>query len=173
MSSHFSFYPLQLQGPTLLSFPWYVLVPLFSSYFVILCYKIPTLDNLTLHLLSTFGKVDDVKLTTASTGLLKFIYTNLKWALSDTGNHFILKVNPHDISHSKILYDPSPRVMQIETKIIKWDLIKLTNFHTANYKQGEMTTLGMGENNSKWNNWQKINLQNIQAAHETQYQKTK
>ena len=93
--------------------------------------------------------MDDVKLTTASTGLLKFIYTNLKWALSDTGNHFILKVNPHDISHSKILYDPSPRVMQIETKIIKWDLIKLTNFHTANYKQGEMTTLGMGENNSK------------------------
>ena len=29
----------------------------------------------------------------------------------------------------------------------------------------------MGENNSKWNNWQKINFQNIQAAHTTQYQK--
>ena len=24
----------------------------------------------------------------------------------------------------------------------------------GNYKQGEMTTLRMGENNSKWNNWQ-------------------
>ena len=32
------------------------------------------------------------------------------------------------------------------------------------------TILRMGENNRKWSNWQKINLQNIQAA---QYQKNK
>ena len=31
----------------------------------------------------------------------------------------------------------------------------------------------MGENSSKWNNWQRINFQNIQAAHTTQYQKNK
>ena len=31
----------------------------------------------------------------------------------------------------------------------------------------------MGENNSKWNNWPKINFQNIQAVHTTQYQKNK
>ena len=31
----------------------------------------------------------------------------------------------------------------------------------------------MGENTSKWNNWQRINYQNIQAAHTTQYQKNK
>ena len=31
----------------------------------------------------------------------------------------------------------------------------------------------MRENNSKWNNWQRINFQNIQAAHTTQYQKNK
>ena len=30
-----------------------------------------------------------------------------------------------DINHSRILYDPSPRVMQIKAKINKWDLIKL------------------------------------------------
>ena len=30
-----------------------------------------------------------------------------------------------NINHSKILYDPSPRVMEIKTKINKWDLIKL------------------------------------------------
>ena len=30
-----------------------------------------------------------------------------------------------DISHSKILYDPPPRVMEIKAKINKWDLIKL------------------------------------------------
>ena len=29
----------------------------------------------------------------------------------------------------------------------------------------------MGENNSKWNNWQRMSLQNIQAAHAAQYQK--
>ena len=43
----------------------------------------------------------------------------------------------------------------------------------GNYKQGEKTTLRMGENNSKWNNWQRINFQNIQAAHTTQYQRNK
>ena len=30
-----------------------------------------------------------------------------------------------DINHSKILYDPPPRVMEIKAKINKWDLIKL------------------------------------------------
>ena len=31
----------------------------------------------------------------------------------------------------------------------------------------------MEENNCKWNNWQRISLQNIQAAHVAQYQKNK
>ena len=35
-----------------------------------------------------------------------------------------------DINHSKILYDPSPREMEIKTKINKWDLIKLKSFCT-------------------------------------------
>ena len=42
----------------------------------------------------------------------------------------------------------------------------------GNYRQGEKTTLRMGENNSKWNNWQRINLQNIQAAHIPEKQTT-
>ena len=29
-----------------------------------------------------------------------------------------------DINQSKILYDPLPRVMEIKTKVNKWDLIK-------------------------------------------------
>ena len=33
-----------------------------------------------------------------------------------------------DINHSKILYDSSPRVMEIKAKINKWDLIKLKSF---------------------------------------------
>ena len=32
----------------------------------------------------------------------------------------------------------------------------------GNYKQGEKTTLRMGENNHKWNNRQRINFKNIQ-----------
>ena len=35
-----------------------------------------------------------------------------------------------DINHSKILYDPLPRVMEIKTKINKWGLIKLKSFCT-------------------------------------------
>ena len=55
-----------------------------------------------------------------------------------------------DINHRKILYDPPPRVMEIKTKINKWDLINLKLLHNeGNYKQGEKTTLRMGENNSK------------------------
>ena len=33
-----------------------------------------------------------------------------------------------DINHSRILYDPLPRVMEIRAKINKWDLIKLKSF---------------------------------------------
>ena len=43
----------------------------------------------------------------------------------------------------------------------------------GNYKQGEKVTLRVGENKSKWNNWQRINFQNTQAAHTTQCQKNK
>ena len=35
-----------------------------------------------------------------------------------------------DINHSKILYDPSSRVMEIKAEINKWDLIKLKSFCT-------------------------------------------
>ena len=56
-----------------------------------------------------------------------------------------------DIHHSRILYDPSPTILEIKAKINKWDLIKLKKFlhNKENYKQGEKTTFRMGENNSK------------------------
>ena len=36
-----------------------------------------------------------------------------------------------DINHSKILFDPAPREMEIRTQINKWDLMKLKSFCTA------------------------------------------
>ena len=36
-----------------------------------------------------------------------------------------------DINESKTLHDPPPRVMDIKTKVNKWDLIKLKSFCTA------------------------------------------
>ena len=35
-----------------------------------------------------------------------------------------------EINHSKILYYPLPRVMEIKAKINKWDLIKIKSFCT-------------------------------------------
>ena len=37
----------------------------------------------------------------------------------------------YDINHSKILFDPPPREMEIKMKINKWDLMKLKSFCTA------------------------------------------
>ena len=36
-----------------------------------------------------------------------------------------------DINQSEIPYDPPPRVMEIKTKVNKWDLTKLQSFCTA------------------------------------------
>ena len=43
-----------------------------------------------------------------------------------------------DINQSKILHDPPPRVMEIKTKVNKWDRIKLKSFCTAKKAINEM-----------------------------------
>ena len=75
-----------------------------------------------------------------------------------------------DINQSKILYDPPPRVMEIKTKINKWNLIKLKSFCTRK----EM----ISKVKRQLSEWEKIianktkqltiNLQNIQVAHVAQ-----
>ena len=66
-----------------------------------------------------------------------------------------------DINQSKTLYDLPPRVMEIKTKVSKWDLIKLKSFCTANKTIGKVKRQPL--------EWEKIiaikqltkNLQNI------------
>ena len=80
----------------------------------------------------------------------------------------------NDINQSKILYDPPPRVMEIKTKANKWDLVKLKSFCTA-----KKTISKVKRQPSEWEKimanetTDRINFQNIQAAHTTQYQKKK
>ena len=68
-----------------------------------------------------------------------------------------------DINHSKIFFDQPPRVMEIKTKINKWNLMKLKSFCTA-----KETINRTKRQPSKWEkifaneiNGQRINLQNI------------
>ena len=56
----------------------------------------------------------------------------------------------YDVIHSKILYDSPPSVMDIKTKINKWDIIKLKSFIIAKETiKVKKTTLRMGKSNSK------------------------
>ena len=55
----------------------------------------------------------------------------------------------YGVNHSRILYDPPPRVMEIKEKINKWDLIKLKTFCTTKETISKVKAFRMGENNSK------------------------
>ena len=54
-------------------------------------------------------------------------YSNTRNYKTPRGKHKSLS----NISHSRILYDPLPRVMEIKAKINSWDLVKLKSFCTT------------------------------------------
>ena len=65
-------------------------------------------------------------------------YTKIKWIKDLNVRSETIKLleentgrTVDDINQSKILYDLSPRVMEIKTKINKWHLIRLKSFYTA------------------------------------------
>ena len=70
--------------------------------------------------------------------LTPYTKKNSRWIKDLTVKPYTLKLLEEnigrtlfDINHSNIFFYLSPRVMQIKTKINKWDLIKLKSFCTA------------------------------------------
>ena len=74
-----------------------------------------------------------------------------------------------NINRSNIFFffSPSPRIMEIKTRINKQDLLK--RFCTAKETKNKKTAFGIGENICKQRNQHGVNLQNIQTAHAAQY----
>ena len=72
------------------------------------------------HSLTPYTKVNSkwIKDLNVRPDTIKLLEENLERTLSD-------------VNHSKIFFDPHPRVMIIKTIINKWDLIKLKSFCRA------------------------------------------
>ena len=72
------------------------------------------------HFLTPYTKINSKWIKDLNTRLetIKLLEENIGKTLSD-------------INHSRILYNPRPRVMKIKTKINKWDLIKPKRFFTT------------------------------------------
>ena len=71
------------------------------------------------HFLTPFTKINSnwIKDLNVRPEAIKLLVENIGKTLSDR-------------NHSRILYDPHPRVMEIKRKINKWDLIKLKSLCT-------------------------------------------
>ena len=83
--------------------------------------------------------------------LTPYTKINSKWIKDLNVRPEIIKLlEENNINHSRILYDPPPRVMEIKAKTNKWDLIKPKSFCTMKETIGKVkTAFRMGENNSK------------------------
>ena len=69
--------------------------------------------------------------------LTPYTKINSKWIKDLNGRPETIKLLENigktlsDINHSRILYDPPPRILEIKAKINKWDLIKIKSFCTT------------------------------------------
>ena len=69
------------------------------------------------HFLKPYTKINSkwIKYLNVRPEMIKLLQENISRTLDD-------------INQSKILYDPLPRVMEIKTKVNKWDLLNLKAF---------------------------------------------
>ena len=70
------------------------------------------------HFLTLYRKIKLIKNLNVRPETIKLLEKNIGRTLSD-------------INHSRILYDPPPRILEIKAKRNKWDLIKITSFCTT------------------------------------------
>ena len=70
--------------------------------------------------------------------LTQYTKINSKWIEDTNVKPETLKLQEENIGktlseihHSRILYDPRPRILDIKAKIDKWDLIKIKSFCTT------------------------------------------
>ena len=90
------------------------------------------------HFLTPYTKINSkwIKDLNVRTETMKLLEENIGKTLSD-------------INHSRILYDLSPRVMQIKAKQMGPNYTEKLLHSKGNYKQGEKAAFRMGGNNSK------------------------
>ena len=109
--------------------------------------------------------------------LTPYTKINSKWIKDLNGRPDTIKLleenigrTLYDINHSKILFDPPPREMEIKRKINKWDLMKLQSFWKAKETINKMKRQPSECEKIFANEaTDRIYLQNIQATHAAQY----
>ena len=82
--------------------------------------KLKDKNHMILSYITPYRKINSkwIKDLNVRQETLKLLEENIGKTLSDT-------------NHSRLLYDPPPRVMEITAKINKWELIKLKSFCTT------------------------------------------
>ena len=72
------------------------------------------------HFVTAYTKINSkwIKDLNVRTETIKLLEENIGRTLADT-------------NHSRIIYDPPPRILEIKAKINKWDLIEIKRFCTT------------------------------------------